>query len=242
MERQAYNFLVAGEHSWWYSARRRFVERSLMGVQKVEGPALDFGAGFGACYELLAQYTRDVDAFEVDTEALEGCKKRGYRSASDTWADLQGPYALVGAFDVIEHLQDDAQWLRALYERMREGGTLVISVPAFQFLWSEHDVLHKHFRRYTKKTIGEALVRAGFTVVRATYWNFLLFPVALVLRLVGKGGGEALAPSRVVHALLNTLLASESKLVPTMSLPWGTGIIVVAQKRALDTQQNDPQS
>jgi SAM-dependent methyltransferase len=240
MERQAYKFLIAGESSWWYRARQRFIERSLGGVQKVEGPALDFGAGFGACHDLLAQYTNTVDAFEMDKEALEGCNKRGYRIVASVWEDMRGPYALVGAFDVIEHLEDDARWLRALYARTEEGGTLVISVPAFQFLWSEHDVLHKHFRRYTKKTIRHVLENAGFRVVRTTYWNFLLFPVALVLRFVGKGGGDALMPSSIVQTLLNFLLTVESKLVPTMSLPWGTGIIVVAQKPVPGTQQNVP--
>ncbi len=239
MERQAYNFLVQAEHSWWYIARRRFIERMLNGTPKVEGPALDFGAGFGACHPLLAQYCSAVDAFEMDTEALRGCATRGYRTATHDWHKVGDSYALVGAFDVIEHLGNDVLWLRDIYTHMQEGGTLALSVPAFPWMWSEHDVLHKHFRRYTKKSITNALGAAGFTVVRATYWNFFLFPVALVLRLLGKGGGDNLSPGAPVNWLLHTILGLESRLVPSLSLPWGTGIIVIAQKPARGILRSD---
>ena len=239
MERKAYTFLVQAEHTWWYRARRRSIEHLLVGVPAVTGRALDFGAGFGACYEMLRQYCGVVDAFEMDGEALAGCKERGYAVATAQWEELQGPYALVGAFDVIEHLEDDVAWLKKIHARMQEGGTIAVSVPAFRFLWSKHDVQHQHYRRYTKKTITNALRDAGFEVVRTTYWNFLLFPVALLMRLIGKAGGESLSPSTPINATLDAILTLEATLIPTWSLPWGTSVAVIARKVAPGTPQSD---
>jgi SAM-dependent methyltransferase len=208
-------------------------------VPAVTGRALDFGAGFGACHEMLAQYCGEVDAFEMDSEALAGCRARGYAVATAQWEELRGPYALVGAFDVIEHLENDVAWLKKIHARMQEGGTIALSVPAFMFLWSEHDVLHQHYRRYTKKTITKALQDAGFEVIRTSYWNFLLFPVALLMRLIGKAGGESLSPSKPVNAALDGILTLEATLIPTWSLPWGTSVAVIARKVTPDTPRND---
>lgn len=217
---------------WWYRARSRFIERLLRRENRSYARALDFGAGFGACVSLLKNVSDSVDAYEIDPEALDGCKSRGYRVATADWHELEDmSYDLVGAFDVIEHLQDDIGWLQKIRARMMDGGTLVISVPAYQWMWSEHDVLHRHFRRYTRASISSVLRAAGFEVVRATYWNFFLLPAAYLLRLLGGGGGGDLTPSAPVNACLDALLWLESRPVPYVSLPWGIGIIVVAKKK-----------
>ena len=233
MERKAYDFLVAAETSWWYRGRRRVVERALCCVSVPDGGyALDFGSGFGANYSLLRAYSTAVDAYEIDAAAAAGCAARGYRHIAQACDALtrQERYDLIGAFDVIEHLKDDAHWLRAIHERLAPGGTLVLSVPAFQSLWSEHDVLHKHFRRYTIPSITRVLADAGFRVQYATYWNSMLLPVAYLLRALNRGGGDNLTPRRPIGSLLYALLWLESVLVPYVRLPWGTGIVVVATR------------
>ena len=232
MERIAYSFLTNAENSWWYRGRRFFVERALGSVSRKYATALDFGAGFGACFSLLSSVSPVVDAYEIDAEALEGCTKRGYRTSSGEWSDFRKErYHLVGAFDVIEHLEDDREWLTSIHTQMESPSTLVLSVPAFQWMWSVHDETHKHFRRYTVATISKVLEDAGFKVVYATYWNCALFPVAYILRLVGGGGGENLTPSTPVNWCLTAAVWLESRLVPYIRLLWGTGIIVLARKK-----------
>jgi hypothetical protein len=90
----------------------------------------------------------------------------------------------------------------ALYELLNSGGIFIATVPAFGFLWSNHDELHHHFRRYSVSEVRRLFLDAGFVSVRATYWNMVLFPIAYILHLFGCGGGEALAPPAFVDWML----------------------------------------
>ena len=105
-------------------------------------------------------------------------------------------YGLIGLFDVLEHVEHDAASLAALGKKLMPDGRLVLSVPALPWLWSEHDVAHHHFRRYTVATLRQTIAQAGLTADGIGYFNAILFPVALVQRLVqkttglGKGAGR----------------------------------------------------
>ncbi len=232
MERKAYDFLIGAESSWWYVSRARNIIRSLRSTPLPHGPVLDYGAGFGNCLPLLKKFGGEVDAFEIDPAGIEACRAKEYRRVlSDEYSlQQQGGYSLVGAFDVIEHIEEDVQTLRTIHALLMTGGVFVANVPAFSWLWSEHDVQHHHYRRYTKKSFGDALHAAGFTVTYSTYWNCLLLPVAFLMRYLHAGGGENLSPATPVNRVLTALLWLESSLIPWPGLPWGISVIVVAKK------------
>jgi SAM-dependent methyltransferase len=229
MERAAYRFLEQAEHSWWYTGRRRCIKQALTHVRVPHGEILDFGAGFGASFNLLHSYGH-VDAYEIDEQSVAACRSRGYHQVFTSIPPITKQYALIGAFDVIEHIEDDVSALRGLHARMKKGGIMVVTVPAYAWLWSAHDELHKHFRRYTRRGICIALTKAGFTVEYASYWNTTLMPVAYIMRKFGKGGGESLTPSPAVNRLLSAVTWVESLLITFLPLPWGTGIVAVARK------------
>lgn len=235
MDEKEYKFLKESEGSWWYFARVFFVRRMMLGVSLLpHGRILDFGAGYGGMHSFLKE-VGPVDALEVEKKAADACVVRGYEKVASKLEELEsGAYRLVGAFDVVEHVADDATVLCSIHSLLLPGGLFVATVPAFSFLWSEHDVLNHHFRRYTVPQMKKLFLDAGFQEVRATYWNMVLFPVAYLLRLVGKGGGEALTPHPVVNRILLTVLKIESWAVPHAVVPFGTGIVITGRKVAED--------
>ncbi|MSU73893.1 class I SAM-dependent methyltransferase [Candidatus Kaiserbacteria bacterium] len=232
MDAKAYQYIQKGERSWWYRGREAMVKRMLLGTSLAQdGYILDFGAGYGATYSFLKKYGT-VDAYEIEPAAAEGCRARGYARVITTESELgqTDSYTLIGAFDVLEHLEDDRAALRTVYTILESDGVFVATIPAFKSLWSKHDELHHHFRRYSLLEIRRLFTEAGFVQVRASYWNMMLFPVAYVLRFFGKGGGEALTPPAFVNWALTKLLCLEATAVPFVSLPFGTGIVIVGKK------------
>src|SRR5262249_12558836 len=148
MERNAFKLLHDMENSWWYRGRAAVV-RGLISKEKNKGKVLDFGAGFGGMYPELA-VRGEVYAFEPDKEAQRTARSRPYAAIYDSEKEaLDNSYDLIGLFDVLEHLPDDKYFLNKARKSLNKNGKLAITVPANPFLWSEHDVSHHHYRRYT---------------------------------------------------------------------------------------------
>ena len=95
-------------------------------------------------------------------------------------------FDLAASLDVIEHLEDDLAALRELRRVVAPGGSLLVTVPAYQWLWSGHDEINHHFRRYTRRSLQRAGEAAGWQQVRTTYFNSLLLPAAIVLRVLDR--------------------------------------------------------
>jgi hypothetical protein len=98
-------------------------------------------------------------------------------------------------------------------------------------MWSEHDVLHHHFRRYTKSSLRKALEAAGFEVVYMSYWNMLLFIPAAIVRLLGRSGAGTLSLPRFLDSTFFSIVYVESLYMPLLRLPFGTGIVALARKK-----------
>lgn len=235
MEKKAFDLLRGAELSWWYKGRSLAIKHILdVYLFKKNLNILDFGAGFGASFSFLNLYGK-VDAYEIYKEGVLSCKSLGYSDVFDKEADLGkvfGSYDLIAVLDVVEHIKDEKKLMELFNNLLNENGVLVLTVPAFMSLWSPHDIEHHHFRRYKKSEIELLLENNGFSVRYSTYWNFLLFPLALIVRTVlRKGGGNALKPHVFLNSILSALLYIESLAIPYISYPWGTGIIVIAHKK-----------
>lgn len=233
MERKAFQLLHDAEASWWYRARAIIVERVLKHYTRDVQTILDLGAGFGGMASTLQLHGK-VDAFEPDSEARVVAQTRGYQTVLDM-ADHQmlpnDAYTLIAILDVLEHTPDDGVFLAKLNEVLTKNGALIITVPAFQFLWSEHDVQHHHYRRYSKRTLRAVLSAHGFEVRFISYWNMLLFLPAALVRLLGRSGESSLLPSSPLNTLFHFIVSTESKLIPLCSLPFGTGLVCYAVKK-----------
>ena len=246
MDEQLYHdFLRVEQSHWWFQARREIlfdvVERFLPSGKAF----LDVGSGTGLFLEQLAT---KYQAFGLDASetAVRMCHERGLGSVIlGTIDDARGAHGsafdAVGFFDVIEHLDDDVAALTGARELLRPGGVVIVSVPAYMFLWSDHDALNQHRRRYIAAQLKDVLQRAGFEIELLTYFNSLLFPIAATHRIAKKIGGASnqsefapLPPS--LNTLFRRIFALERGIVRRCGprgMPFGLSILAVGRRPSL---------
>jgi SAM-dependent methyltransferase len=225
---------------WWYRARRQILasEISRMGLP-AKASILEAGCGPGGNLAMLAQFG-DVAAIEPYLPAkhvAEALHIADVRSAGlPGILPFDQKFDLVVALDVIEHVEQDAAGIQSLRAALKPEAQLLITVPAYQWLWSEHDVRNHHFRRYTRSSLRALVEDAGFAVQRASYFNSHLFPIIAAVRLgqklTGNKGtsGEAL-PSPVVNRCLEAIFASEKGPLKFINYPFGVSIMLQARAR-----------
>jgi SAM-dependent methyltransferase len=197
---------------WYYVSKGRAL-RTMLGNDSVE-EVLDVGAGSGVFTRQLLEFglaRRGVcvdPGYEAErVETHNGCKISFVRRVDEV------PQKLILMMDVLEHVDDDVGLLREYSDRMPAGGRLLISVPAFQFLWSGHDVFLEHRRRYTLSHIEKVIQQAGLRVLKGRYFFGALFPLVAAIRfrdrLLLKGGKtEAKSQLKPASPFINkTLIA-----------------------------------
>lgn len=230
------------ERHWWYAARRSILERVLERVIKVgvpDGKLYDLGCGVGANLPVLEKFgpTLGVD---LSPEAIEFCKRRGRGNVAlanlnvlEVLADNSGSVAMLA--DVVEHLDDPMPCLEAAYRALKPGGALIVTVPAYKFLWGPSDVVAHHKRRYTAPELRK-LLEPLFEIEHITYFNTLLFGLITAGRfgemlLQRRGDDGAKLPPALVNAVLETIFRVEARVVPRHNLPFGVSLLGVARKR-----------
>lgn len=238
---------LEGNH-WWFSARRSYLEVVIRKFfpRSDKKQTLEFceiGCGTGGNIELLSKFAV-VDAIEMNDEArefvgnkqLKGLRHLGGGHLPDN-IDLKREYNAVFALDVIEHVGDDANAVKALEKLVSNDGYLITTVPAYQWLWSSHDVANHHKRRYTLGQYVGILEQAGFEIEYKSYFNTLLFPLAVIDRLRLRktdSSSEATTiklPSKPVNQILKFIFNLERIWAGVVSIPFGLSIIVVASKK-----------
>ena len=227
---------------WWFRGRRAVVDDVLAHRLRGARPRriLEVGCGTGAMVPVLSKYGT-VTGMDSSEEATSECKKLFPEHIFVTGAvpdDLpREVFDVVAAFDVLEHIADDVGTLRRISELLVPGGLLVVTVPAYAWLWSAHDDLSHHVRRYRRRELRDALEAAGYAVERATYFNTVLFPVAAGVRLLHRHVTHrqdtddfALPPPRV-NELLSSLFAGERRPLRHVDLPFGVSVLALARRR-----------
>jgi SAM-dependent methyltransferase len=180
----------AEDRHWWYRGRRIVLERVLADLRlPARARILDAGCGSGRNMVEFARHGA-VTGVELADASVELARERG---AGEVVAGsvLEMPFEadsfdLAASLDVIEHLEDDLAALRELRRVVAPGGSLLITVPAYQWLWSGHDEVNHHFRRYTRRSLQRVAEQAGWQQVRTTYFNSLLLPAAILLRVLDR--------------------------------------------------------
>jgi SAM-dependent methyltransferase len=166
------------------------IEGVIAGLHLPQGArVLDGGCGSGRNMADLARYGT-VTGVELAPASIEKARRRDVGEVV-AGSILEMPFAddsfdLAVTLDVIEHLQDDLGALRELRRTVAPGGALLVTVPAYQWLWSGHDEINHHHRRYTRLSLRRVAERAGWEEVRTTYFNSLLLPVAILLRVLDR--------------------------------------------------------
>jgi SAM-dependent methyltransferase len=180
----------AEDRHWWYRGRRTVLQRTIADLQlPTPTRVLDAGCGSG---RNMVELARLGTVTGVELSRTSACLAR----ARDAGKVLEGsvmrmPFAddsfdLAVSLDVIEHLQDDLGALGELRRVVAPGGSLLVTVPAYPWLWSGHDEINHHHRRYTRRSLLAVAERAGWGCVRTTYFNSLLLPVAILLRVLDR--------------------------------------------------------
>ncbi len=190
----------AEDRHWWYRGRRTVLERVIAGLALPAGARiLDAGCGSGRNMVELARHG-SVTGVELSQPSVELARARQSGEVIEG-SVLELPFEsdsfeLVVSLDVIEHLEDDLGALRELHRVVAPGGALLVTVPAYPWLWSGHDEINHHYRRYTRRSLQSVARAAGWEQARTTYFNSLLLPVAIVLRLL-----ERLSPRTTESSL-----------------------------------------
>jgi len=243
MEAAAYQSLRdSQDRHWWFVGRRRIAASLIKRFAALPAQArvLEAGCGYGGNLAMLGKLG-DVQAFEFDDAArahaaVVSGRNVGYGKLPDDIGFERDQFDLIALLDVLEHIDDDVNSLKALGNRLAPGGSLLLTVPAVPWLWSDHDVLHQHKRRYTKAVLRERLREAGLEPVRIGYFNSLLFPLALVQRLMSRlsGGGahDHAAPPEPLNAVLTWIFALERGVVGRLPFPIGLSLFAVVRKRS----------
>ena len=249
MTPEAYEALSIDTTHWWFVGRRAII-RDIIGQIPIPSHAhiVEIGAGAGGNLPMLqaiaAKKGGSVTAVEQDPlsrqRAIErsGLEVQGGSLPDDMPAIAQSDLILL--LDVLEHIVDDASALKYVATLIKPDGHVLITVPAFNFLWSDHDRTHHHCRRYTKNGLDRVLQETGFEIERITYFNSLLFPVILAARLIGNllprrhsPSGDVSMPGKVANAFLTKLFGSERYLLRKANLPVGVSLMAVAKLRSV---------
>ncbi len=240
MEPEAYREMIELQEShWWYCARRKLLAHLMTKFVPVGQRVLEVGAGTGANLALLERWGA-VTALEPNRFAADHLEYNyGVEVVRDavplaTHSSLQA-FDLVAALDVLEHIEDETAALEFMARKLRPGGWLVITVPAFQSLWSTHDEALHHKRRYRKEELARKLTDAGLAVEFRSYFNFLLFPLALAIRLADRWwSGAARSGTKrtppLANGCLRFLFGLEAGLLPWFKPPFGLSVVALGRK------------
>lgn len=223
---------------WWYKGRRSIINSLLLKLDLPDSPSiLEVGSGTGGNIAMLSKLGH-VTAIEMNELAFKISKNK-YSSIADIRLgqlpseipNLSKKFDLICLFDVLEHIKNDTLSLLQLKNLLKTNGKIVLTVPAYQWLWSQHDVHHHHYRRYTKNNIIQSSNYAELEVSRISYFNTLLFPIAAIVRLLDrvlniKNNERNSLPPKIINTILTHIFSSESVFLKHINFSFGLSLFI----------------
>lgn len=246
MDEIEYEKMYSLEDTYWWFQGRKFIIFSLLGkysLLKKDTPkrVIDLGCGTGLILSELNAISVPV-GIDFSMTALSFCKRRGLRDL--TCADVNNlPFAdesfdLIFALDLLEHIKDDKHLLGEIRRICGPGGVLIATVPAHQYLWSEHDEALHHYRRYSAKEFHKLIVQSGFELIKYSFCiSFMYFPIVIFRKLQklfkpsGSPKTHLILLPRWMNSFLIQLLRLEAFLIKYINFPFGVSILCIARKK-----------
>jgi len=230
------------DHHWWFLARSQILSALIAAwdLAPPGGSILDVGCGTGGpLYRALRGRYR-LEGIDAEPAAVEWARRQGYDEIRlgtiEEFGRGTGIRDLAMLLDVIEHVEDDVGMLRSTATALKPGGRVLVTVPALAWLWSGHDVLAHHVRRYSKALLREHLEAAGFSCERLTFFNTWLFPLAVVKKLADKVRGASAehgyydTPGPRLNRLFLRIFAAETNWLQRRTFPLGVSLLAVGRK------------
>ena len=242
-----YSYFKLEREHWWFVVRYEIIADQIKKVfgDRKDLKILNVGAATGRSTEILSQFGT-VSSIEYDEDCVQFTnEKTNLDLVVGDITHLQftdNQFDLVCAFDVIEHVENDQKALSELYRVTSKKGIVFITVPAFMTLWSHHDVINKHFRRYTMSNLEKLYEPIKYKTIRKTYFNSLLFIPIFLFRMftklipaswLRKGAGsdnEIFDNDSFVNKVLLKIFGFERKLLKAMKFPFGVSIMHISRK------------
>jgi len=245
---------IEEDKHWWFATRTRTILALLdqyAGADRERRKVLDVGAGAGNMMHQLAQYG-DIVGLEYNPKPILVAHERGFDVRQGSATDMpftDNSFDIVALLDTVEHIVDETTVLRECWRVTKPGGIMVVTVPAFMWLWSHNDVLNQHERRYTVPELKKKLSAVGWQVPYGSYNFTSIFPLSaglILLRKLTRTAPDMASPHfdddayqvemepapSWLNSLLDALGKVEVALLRRMSLPFGTSIITIARKPA----------
>lgn len=231
--------------SFWFVARNRLIGWLAREYAPLTGKYLEIGCGTGFVLQMLHKAFPGWTAFatEAQPEGIEFARRRVSGDVTFFQVDacaipFRDEFDVIGAFDVIEHIEHDEVALGQIHAALKPGGTLLLSVPQHMFLWSRYDDAGCHFRRYSAEELKGKLEAQGFRITASTSFNSLLLPLMMASRYLKREerGGQVdvldeLRLSPAINGLLSLVLRLEFLMIRLgLRFPVGGSRILVARK------------
>lgn len=229
--------------NWWFKSRRQYITRLLKQAPK-DSKILDIGCSSGMLLLDLQQMgfkSENLFGIDISEKAIENASKNKLRNVFVMDAQnitLTEKFDIIIASDCLEHLGDDRKALKNWKELLSPNGKMYVFVPAFQSLWSNHDVVNMHFRRYTRGELQSKIANEHLKILQSGYWNFSLFlPVYLYRKIKNMTATDSndqgdIVGAPVANSLLLKVLGIENKLLSFIRFPFGISTFCIAQKEA----------
>jgi 2-polyprenyl-3-methyl-5-hydroxy-6-metoxy-1,4-benzoquinol methylase len=231
------------EKHWWFESRRDIIINLLRGADR-NSKILEIGCSGGLLIQALnALGYKNVQGIDISQNAIDLCRQRDIHDvflmdgSKPAFDDAQFDVVIVS--DVLEHIENEEKALCEWNRILKPGGKLIVFVPAFEILWSKHDEVNHHYRRYSKSELIRVLERAEFEIDRSSYWNFILFfPTSLVRltqRIVSKYGQKSrdqlIELNPVANKILVYLVKTENVFLKVLNFPVGVSVFATASKK-----------
>lgn len=236
MEKYLYEDLYKLEDNhWWHIAKRRPVVEIIQKINSRDKlKILDVGCGTGKNMEVFSTLG-EVWGLDNSKEAINFCKKRGLKNLKLATLQNNGfkdnEFDVVTMLDVLEHIDDENSALIEVKRILKKGGCIILTVPAYGWLWSKWDEVLHHKRRYTKQALIKILEKAGFKVEKVSYmYSFLVLPVLFSrsiksLFFSNNYGSDFKLNSKIINKLFYFLSLLEFKLSAYFNIPFGTSLV-----------------
>ena len=242
MNEKEYQKLYQLESFYWWHVGRRYIISALLNrfLFKSKIQILDVGCGTGRGLQFFSRYGK-VIGVDNSLEALKFCSKRKNKDvllcSAESLALAGQSVDLIGMLDILEHIDNDLITLKEIFRVLKPGGIIMVTVPSYRFLWSEHDEALNHKRRYSKKDLKSKITKAGFKIKKLSFTITTFFFPILLYRLLQKLIMRSSFPktSYVIlpdwlNKLFINLLRFEAKVIKYFNLPFGVSLICIAEK------------